>query len=224
MLNDNGWLVPDRPTDRTPVTRRIKGAKVIDRALRHCRNRRGVVVQAGGHMGYWPWRLAQWFSVVHTFEPCPESWPCLVANLGAVEIEVGPYPVAEAVSGRARILAGRAALGQAPSRADLVYSRKSTGCHWMHHADEGMGDTPVVSIDSLGIKPDAIFLDIEGAEIDVIRGAAETIERCRPLIVAEENHCCERYGYRAGDLAALLKTLGYRRADRFKYDHIFTSC
>jgi FkbM family methyltransferase len=45
---------------------------------------------------------------------------------------------------------------------------------------------PTVSIDSLGLKKlTAIKIDVERAEPLVLRGARETLERCRPTIIVE---------------------------------------
>ncbi|WP_250471289.1 FkbM family methyltransferase [Caballeronia sp. GAFFF1] len=45
---------------------------------------------------------------------------------------------------------------------------------------------PMVSIDSLMLdRVDFIKLDVEGMELDVLRGAKETIERCAPVMLVE---------------------------------------
>ncbi len=44
------------------------------------------------------------------------------------------------------------------------------------------------TLDSFGLKDvDYIKIDVEGFETKVLKGAAETIARCRPLIVIEQN-------------------------------------
>lgn len=57
------------------------------------------------------------------------------------------------------------------------------------------------TLDSYGLAPDLIKIDVQGAEELVIRGALRTIERSRPVILTE----------RAGpDVQRLLDPLGYR--------------
>jgi FkbM family methyltransferase len=54
-------------------------------------------------------------------------------------------------------------------------------------------DVSSVTIDSLGIDDVACMkIDVEGMEMNVIRGAVETIKRCRPVIFAEANTESER--------------------------------
>jgi len=46
--------------------------------------------------------------------------------------------------------------------------------------------TPMVSIDSLGVERlDFLKIDVEGMEIEVLRGARATLERCKPIVMAE---------------------------------------
>ncbi|SDG80418.1 methyltransferase, FkbM family [Lentzea fradiae] len=58
---------------------------------------------------------------------------------------------------------------------------------------------------------DFVKADVEGAELRVLEGAKETIERFRPafLLEIEERHV-ERFGYQAKDVAEFLAERGYR--------------
>lgn len=58
---------------------------------------------------------------------------------------------------------------------------------------------------------DFVKADVEGAELRVLEGAAETIGRFRPafLLEIEERHV-ERFGYQARDVADFLTEHGYR--------------
>jgi FkbM family methyltransferase len=45
---------------------------------------------------------------------------------------------------------------------------------------------PATTIDALGFaRIDLLKLDVEGMEIEALRGAAETIQRCRPILIVE---------------------------------------
>jgi FkbM family methyltransferase len=69
---------------------------------------------------------------------------------------------------------------------------------------EDLESVMVVKIDDLGLpRVDLLKIDVEGMEVDVITGAANTIERCRPVMMIEyiktgaENisHLLSSFGY-----------------------------
>lgn len=61
-------------------------------------------------------------------------------------------------------------------------------------------DVPQFTVDSLVQRldldrVDLMKIDVEGRELDVLRGAVDTIERCRPVLVVELNpYCLWRHG------------------------------
>ena len=58
---------------------------------------------------------------------------------------------------------------------------------------------------------DAIKCDVEGAELAVLRGAAQTLERFHPLLLIEiEERHTRRYGHSAQEVFDLLSAHGYR--------------
>lgn len=64
---------------------------------------------------------------------------------------------------------------------------------------------PVVAVDDLELpRLDLLKADVEGMEADVIRGAAETILRCRPALYLEDDRV-----ERSAELIELLLSLGY---------------
>jgi FkbM family methyltransferase len=62
---------------------------------------------------------------------------------------------------------------------------------------------PVVRLDDLALDPAFVKIDVEGAELAVLRGLMQTLRRCRPILLIE----------RSGDFPAieeLLRAEGYR--------------
>lgn len=55
-------------------------------------------------------------------------------------------------------------------------------------AATGKGTVPVVTLDSLGLAPGFIKLHLEGAELDALRGARETLRRHRPVLAVTTYH------------------------------------
>jgi len=82
----------------------------------------------------------------------------------------------------------------------------------MYQIDEvATGDVVMCTIDSLNLeKCDLIHLDIEGYEGKALLGAANTIQKFKPVIIIERN---------SG--ASYLESLGYRKVDTTRMDNIF---
>lgn len=149
------------------------------------------VVQAGGHIGVFPKYLSAMFSRVYTFEPDFENFSCLVRNATAQNV-----------------FAARAALGAVNACKKMDIQPKNTGGH---QVTPKAGDVPVLRIDNLGLTDcDAIILDLEGYEFFALLGATETIMRCAPLIIVEQNKKSRGRGFQPGAIELLLNSLNYR--------------
>lgn len=67
-----------------------------------------------------------------------------------------------------------------------------------------------IRIDTYRSSPSLILLDIEGYEVKALRGAAQTIARCRPVIICEVNRgALERAGSTDAELLGLIEDMGY---------------
>ena len=152
---------------------------------------RRVCVQAGGNCGVYPLALAKHFEKVITFEPDAENIACLRRNVTLDNVAII-----------------NAALGAETGTCTVkVVEADNCGAH-KTVAD---GDVEVWTIDDLRLDAcDLIWLDIEGAEADAIKGARATIEKFSPIIVLEEK------GH--GPLAVLP---GYVRKMRIGNDSVY---
>jgi len=137
--------------------------------------------------------------LVHAFEPGPEMVECLRYNCPGANI----YPLA---------LSDR--------HEGLWFHRecKSTlgpftnvGASHLSSIDQSDVMVNAVTLDSLHLQDVGfIKLDLEGFEFFAIRGATETIQRCRPAMMVEMNPLMLfRYGVRPKMLYDLLEKLGY---------------
>ncbi|WP_425993153.1 FkbM family methyltransferase [Brevundimonas sp. TWP2-3-2] len=63
-------------------------------------------------------------------------------------------------------------------------------------------EIPVITIDSLNLVPGVIKIDVQGFEMQALRGMAETIRRHRPVILLELGHEHEQF-------AQFLEPFGY---------------
>jgi FkbM family methyltransferase len=59
--------------------------------------------------------------------------------------------------------------------------------------------------------PNVIKLDVEGAELEVLRGAARTIHRHHPAVIFESDENARRFGYGRRDVCDYLQVLGLRQ-------------
>lgn len=155
-------------------------------------------VQAGGHIGIYPAILAKSFECVYTFEPELENFGCLGLN-------IAEYP---------NVVAFNSFLGADSEPRQLLKHSKSSGGHQTGGAVSA-GGIPTATIDEFGLTDlDAIFLDVEGFEGTILRGALKTIRRCLPLLVLEENGKGRRYGNPIGELEAIMRPFGYQLVAR----------
>jgi hypothetical protein len=45
----------------------------------------------------------------------------------------------------------------------------------------------IARLDDFGLAPDVVKLDVQGSELDVMRGAETTLAACRPLLLIEDS-------------------------------------
>lgn len=195
-LHEDGLWIPDIMTGPAAYLRR---ASTLPAHCDRIRSHR-CCIQAGGHIGIYPRYLAQRFGRVYTFEPERENFACLARNADAENI-----------------FAARAFLGDRHGGKALQRHSKSSGGHQITVA--AAGAVPVFCIDDLALPDlDGLFLDVEGYEWWILRGAMRTLDKCRPLLVLEENRQLVKFGRAFGDLEKLLAPLGYRLIERVDED------
>lgn len=154
-----------------------------------------ICVQAGGNQGMYPKLLSKLFSHVYTFEPDPLNFHCLVVNCQSDNI----YKM-------------QAALGSDTGLAKVNRSSMdNTGCHTV--STEGECFVPMVTIDSLKLPSCGLFqLDLEQYELNALKGALSTIERCKPIIQCENGN---------NDILELLRPFGYEVVATSKADTFY---
>jgi FkbM family methyltransferase len=129
-----------------------------------------VCVQAGGNQGMYPILLAQMFSQVYTFEPNETNWRALNYNLKNLNINN--------VSAK---FAGLGAYQDVGTCDDATNGNAGTST-----LKAGKGSVDITTIDNMRLeKCDLIMLDVEGFEMKALVGAMETVEKFKPMIIAE---------------------------------------
>lgn len=172
---------------------------------------RDTVLQAGGNCGVWPRALAPLFNRVITFEPDKRNFQCLNFNTRELPNVIAfNYALSDVVGCGTMYTPDH----ETDNCGALQFDPSVTDC--------GASDVPTMRIDTLNLQVcDLLYLDIEGFEIPALKGAAETINRCRPVIALEDKGLSVRYGYAKGDVVALLEDKWqYRVAQRIHRDVI----
>jgi FkbM family methyltransferase len=172
---------------------------------------RSVAVQAGGNLGLFPKRLAESFAFVLSFEPDPQLFEWAKHN--------APEPNIKFV---------RAAIGNSRESVSLSQKRRDTSGRPTHEGLThvcGRGDIRQVMIDDYDLKAcDLIYLDIEGYELNALKGGIKTIQKFRPVIAVEINRNINYYGTKPDELRSWIIGLGYRFVFSMNSDEVFVPC
>jgi FkbM family methyltransferase len=138
----------------------------------------------GANVGAYVLQLARWngpSGQVVAFEP----------NSGAREI-LARHIEWNGISDRVTVVP--AAVSAKPGE-NILYAEGANGMSRLGQANDGLRDAavmvpvPVTSIDAWceehDLWPDVLLLDIEGFEIEALRGAREAVGRAKPIVVVE---------------------------------------
>jgi FkbM family methyltransferase len=137
--------------------------------------------------------------IVLSFEPSPQNFAALTEN----------------VKGMNNVFVFREAIGNRNGEMPFVGDGTPTG----HLSDSGRGISITVHVATLDTIVPAnsdiglIKIDVEGGELNVILGALNLIDRCKPLLAIEmiDGHL-KRGGSSRSEIFKILETHGYTRA------------
>ena len=166
-----GWYLPD--TD-THFEHYIKdgGYQTVhrDTILKYVKENRPNLkncIDVGSHVGFWSKDFTNLFTHTFAFDPIPQVRECYIKNITNSNYTLYPY-----------------GLGKENKKISVLYSPKETGN--THASDKGNLEIEVKTIDGFNLPNiDYIKIDAEGYEIEVVEGAKELIERCKPFIHIE---------------------------------------
>ena len=144
-----------------------------------------------------------------------------IAPQGAhLAFEPIPELAAQVESAFPQVETRRLAIGAEPGEAEFCHFRSLDGWSGLRRNPEisderGRPEYFTVTVSTLdaelaGREPAVVKIDVEGAELQVLEGARETLARARPAVIFEHTDASGLYG---GERAApwdLLDGLGYR--------------
>jgi FkbM family methyltransferase len=162
-----------------------------------------VVYDIGANIGFFTIicaRLVGPNGRVYAFEPMPESAVTLRHNvaLNSLDNTVVVEKAASSADGRAELLV---------SEWSAFHALKAEGISPPERA-RGAVEVETIALDNFasdgdGDSPDVVKIDVEGAELEVIKGMAALLASKRPLLI------CELHGTNA-DFVRLIEANGYQ--------------
>ena len=154
--------------DHTESTFELHGRiipRIVERFLGDAPKR--TALDIGSCYGMIAVPLSHYFNTVYSFEPNPRVWDAFIKNTRSHN----------------NIHLNR--VGISSENKEIKFqSLKFSGCS--HISTEGNITVPVKSIDSFNFtNVDLIKIDVEGHELDVIKGAIDLLQRDKPLLLVE---------------------------------------
>ena len=185
----NGWMILKREKSHS-FRNFVSGKTKTGYDSNYCRKlnkffihneveQRRVAIDVGASYGFVTEYLSQSFDEVKSFEIVPQIRQCLEINVNDREmdnVEVFPY-----------------GLSNEEKTIDIWFNPLYTGhsSAYMNSDINREGDTiecEVRTLDSFQFENvDFLKIDVEGAELDVLRGGMNTIETHRPIITTEHS-------------------------------------
>jgi FkbM family methyltransferase len=170
-------------------------------------------VDLGAHVGIFSRHFAQLFNEVVAFEPTSETRECLKKNVPA-NVRVVPFACGD-------------------RDGEMLFRRniKNSGGTEMARDADSSGrleyySVRMITLDSLELDSVGLVkIDIQGAEPLALRGAAETLRRCRPVVLIEE----KPFGGKGANGSVehikesrdILLSYGYREGEKVGADRIY---
>ena len=163
-----------------------------------------TALDVGANAGAYALLLGQWVGqhgAVYAFEPAPDTFDGLVRHVTLNALDNVVHAERMAVGGTTAAAASLL-VSNAPGESRLARASETT---------QNTVDVPVTTIDDFcaanGLTPSFIKIDVEGAELDVLRGARATIRRCRTdlaLFVELHPRVWPSFGLTRADIAGEL--------------------
>lgn len=196
----DGWIWPK--ADNVAFQHIRMYLPLLKTVARYSEKRR-VCVQAGGNAGMYPATLAEYYDQVITFEPDDLNFYCLTENCKKFK----------------NIEAHKAIVGNSDCHVGLEHLPGWDGDNFCVNTGSikvsGEGPIPQMRIDDLSLKAlDFLQLDVEGYELNALRGAEKTIDKFSPVIMLE----CFKQG---ADPRPFVEELGYQRIIKGVYDQVY---
>lgn len=161
---------------------------------------RRCAIDIGAHVGLYSTVMALHFPQVHAFEPAAENRARFAAH---DRVKLYPFAVAD--------FDGAGYLIKPKTSRSFKLVRTGTPL-----PPQSLQAVPVVHLDGLDLGPvDLIKIDVEGGELEALKGGERLIQAWKPVMIIEEKFD------KARGASALLHAWGYTAIGKIKRDWIF---
>lgn len=188
----NGFWVPENDIhlDKWKNNEDFTQSKCLNRFIEYCntQNKRfRTVLDIGAWCGTWTKKMEAYSKRIVSFEPDPVHFHCLEKNC-----TINCIPRNQAVG------------------SDNGFISLSEDNFTQAKRVVGDGKIQMVTVDSLEYdNVDLIKIDVEGYEMEVLKGAEETLETCQYLMI-ELNNNSKKYGSSNAKIEKYLAEKGYK--------------
>lgn len=199
----NYWMPDSDNHFERMITKRIKQGgpaeyqdDVRDAAYKFV-NDFDVCVDVGANVGLWAKPLTKKFKQVIAFEPLQQVYSCLEKNVENLPVQIH-----------------RHALGSVNGKVEMQFDEDNTGSSFITNV--GTGSITIKRMDDLDLpKFGLLKIDCERHELEVLKGAMDTILKYKPIIVCEQHPDVEM------DAGLYLKSFGAKELTNVRKDYIF---
>ena len=212
MYNKHGWYFPDYDTHFAEMLDKniAKGNQPVyqqpvrKRSFTYLKNN-NFAIDVGANVGLWTKDMSDEFTFVWAIEPVEDFRQCLQKNIFNNNVDIKPF-----------------ALGAENTVIDMIITEENTGHSHVDIDSLGKGTIPMHRLDDLNIPPlDYIKIDCEGYELNVLKGAEQTIKEHKPIIVIEQKFHKDVGHVDDGEAVTFLRSFGVRQLDKVRNDLIF---
>lgn len=156
-----------------------------------------VAVDVGANVGLWAKPLSKKFNRVFAYEPLEQVYTCLERNVNQSKVYINKF-----------------ALGSTNNKVNMVYDHINTGGSYV--SEVGTGSIDIKRMDDLNLpKFGLLKIDCERHELEVLKGAMDTILKYKPIIVCEQQADTDECA------GLFLKSFGAREITNVRKDYIF---
>ena len=164
--------------------------KCLEKFITYCEKNKlkfNHIIDVGAWVGTWSMAMNKFCGRVIAFEPDETHYACLVKN---VDEDIETHQLAVGFDNKMVSL----------SDDNFTQAKRILG----------EGNIPMTTIDSLGLDDvDLIKIDVEGYEMEVLKGAKKVLESCQYVMI-ELNSNTGKYGSSNQECMNFLENMGYK--------------